>query len=89
MRFEKGEKKFSKRRIWTRVDRAEKHVPYIYTTETDVEWVSFCSVDYPNHTLMGRVSVSSLCQQGGLLALSVNVTLSVKSRIKSQNIIMR
>ncbi len=32
----------------------------------------FCSLDYPNHTLVGGVSVHSLCQQGGLFALSVN-----------------
>ncbi len=44
----------------------------IYTTETDVKWACFCSVDYPNHTLVGGVSVNSLCQQGGLFALSVN-----------------
>ncbi len=36
----------------------------IYTTETDAEWASFFSVDYPNHTLAGGVSVNSLCQQG-------------------------
>ncbi len=36
----------------------------IYTTETDGEWASFFSVDYPNHTLAGGVSVNSLCQQG-------------------------
>ncbi len=44
----------------------------IYTTETDVEQVSFFSDYYPNHTLVGGVSVNSLCQQGGLFALSVN-----------------
>ncbi len=44
----------------------------IYATEADVKWVSFFSVDCPNHTLVGGVSVNSLCQQGGLFALSVN-----------------
>ncbi len=40
--------------------------------ETDVEQVSCFSVDYLNHTLVGGVSVNSLCQQGGLFALSVS-----------------
>ncbi len=44
----------------------------IHATETDMKWVSFFSVDYPNHTLLGGVSVNSFCQQGGLFALSVN-----------------
>ncbi len=44
----------------------------IYVTETDDQQASFFSVDYPNHTLVGGVSVNSLCQQGGLFALSVN-----------------
>ncbi len=35
----------------------------------------FYNVDYPNHTLVGGVTVNSLCQQGGLIALSVNKTL--------------
>ncbi len=39
---------------------------------TDTEWASLCSLDSPNHTLVGGVSVNSLCQQGGLSALSVN-----------------
>ncbi len=43
-----------------------------YTIETDAEWAAFFSVDSPNHMLVGGVSVNSLCQQGGLLALSVN-----------------
>ncbi len=34
--------------------------------------VVFCSVHHPNHTLVGRVSVHSLCQQDRLFALSVN-----------------
>ncbi len=33
----------------------------IYATETDVEQVSCFSVDYPNHTLVGGVSVNNLC----------------------------
>ncbi len=33
----------------------------------------FFQVDYPNHTLVGEVSVNSLCQQGGLFALSDDV----------------
>ncbi len=32
----------------------------------------FCNFDQPNHTLVGGVSVNSLCHQGGLFALSVN-----------------
>ncbi len=44
----------------------------LYTTETDADWVSFFSVDYPNHTLVGGVSVNCLCQQGRLFALSLN-----------------
>ncbi len=65
MRFEKGEKKFGKRRA-----RVKKHT--LYSTETDVKQVSFFNVDCPNHTLVGGVSVNSLCQQGGPFALSVN-----------------
>ncbi len=44
----------------------------IYATETDVKQPSFFSLDYTNHMLVGGVSVNSLCQQGGLFALSVN-----------------
>ncbi len=32
----------------------------------------FFSVDYPNQTLVGGISVNRICQQGGLFALSVN-----------------
>ncbi len=45
MRFEKGEKKFGKRRARTRVDRVKMLRLTIYTTETDVELSSFFSVD--------------------------------------------
>ncbi len=41
----------------------------IYASDTDVEQASFCIVDDPNHTLVGGVSVNSLCQQGSLFAL--------------------
>ncbi len=34
--------------------------------------LSFIVLNYPNHTLVGRVSVNSLCQQGRVFALSVN-----------------
>ncbi len=59
IRFEKGEK------IWQKADsnlgRSRQK------DNTDI-----CSVEYPNHTLVGKVSVTSFCQQGGLLALGVN-----------------
>ncbi len=45
----------------------------IYATATDDWCVFFVSVDYLNHTLVDGVSVNSLCQQGGLFALSVNI----------------
>ncbi len=32
----------------------------------------FCNFVYPNQTVVGGVSICSLCQQGGLFALSVN-----------------
>ncbi len=44
----------------------------IYATETEMNQASFFSVDYPNHTLVGGVSVNSLCRQGMLFAISVN-----------------
>ncbi len=47
----------------------------IYATETDVKWVSFFSVGYPNHTLEGGVSVNGLYQQGGYLHLVLIDTL--------------
>ncbi len=47
MRFEKGKKSLSRGGF-----------ELVYATETDVEAVSFCSVDYPNHTLVGGVSVN-------------------------------
>ncbi len=64
MRFEKGKKKFGKRRARTRVDRVKKHTPYHLLHWNDVKQESFFSVGYPNHTLIGGVSVNSLCQQG-------------------------
>ncbi len=70
MRFEKGEKKFGKRQPRTRVDRFKKGLT-TYTTETDAKLASFffLSVDQLNHTLVGGVSVNSLCQQDWLFAL--------------------
>ncbi len=64
VRFEKGEKKFGKRRVRTQKARA--------LTSTRLKQASFFRVDYPNHTLVGGVRVNSICQQGGLFALSVN-----------------
>ncbi len=73
MRFEKGEKKVQQK-VDSNSGRSRKKSTRltIYATETDVKQVSFFSVDYPNHTLVGGVSVNSLCQQGGLFALRVN-----------------
>ncbi len=46
--LKKGEKKVSKRRTRTRVDRVTKHVPYtIYATETDAELASFLALSNP------------------------------------------
>ncbi len=60
--------------VRTQVDRVKEHTLIIYATETDIEWASFCHVDYhPKHTLVGGVSVNSLYQQGGLFAHSVNI----------------
>ncbi len=47
----------------------------IYATETDVKQVCFFIVDCPNHTLVGGVTVSSLCQQGGVLWLRLKKCL--------------
>ncbi len=72
MRFEKGEKSLAKGglELWLTASKCMRLT--IYTTETDVELVSCFSVDQLNHTLVGGVSVNSLCQQDGLFALSVN-----------------
>ncbi len=72
MRFEKEEKSSAKgrRELGSTVSKYMRLS--IYATETDAELLSFFSVDYPNHTLVGGVSVNSLCQQDGLFALSVN-----------------
>ncbi len=69
----KGRKKrFGKRWVWTRLDCIKKHAPYQLHHWTDDWQMSFIiSVDCPNHTLVGGVSVTSLSQQGGLFALSV------------------
>ncbi len=74
MRFEKGEKKFGKRQVRTRVDRVKNTmVCALQSAPLKLRTHSrFYNVDYPNHTLVGGVRVNSLCQQGGLFALSVN-----------------
>ncbi len=72
MIFEKGEKSLAKGRFELGSIASRSTRFSIYTTETDVKWVSFFSVDCLNHTLVGGVSVNSLCQQGRLFALSVN-----------------
>ncbi len=77
MRFEK-EKKFGKRRVRTRVDRVKKHVPYHQRPWNWCLISVFFHVDYPNQTLVGRVSVNSVCQQGGLFVLSINFGLRVQ-----------
>ncbi len=38
----------------------------------NIKQAYFYNVDYPNHTLVGGVSVNSFCQQGRLFALSEN-----------------
>ncbi len=72
MRFEKGEKSSAKGGFELGSIASKNTRLTIYTTETDVKQASFLSVDYLNHTLVGGVSVNSLCQQGRLFALSVN-----------------
>ncbi len=60
MRFEKGEKSLAKPGLELRSIASKSTHFTIDTTD-----ILFC-VDYPNHTLVGGVSVNSLCQQGGL-----------------------
>ncbi len=51
----KGRKKFGKRQIRTRVDHVKKHMPYhLYYWN----FASLCNLNYPNHTLVGGVSVN-------------------------------
>ncbi len=79
MKFEKGEKKVCQKMDsnpgWS---HQKAHAPYhlfysgFYTTETDYCPASFCSIDWPDHSLVGWVSVNSLSQQGWLFVLSVN-----------------
>ncbi len=60
--------------IWDlkRVDSVKTHTPnHLHHWNWCLMNVFFQS-DYPNHTLVGRVSVNGLCQQGGLFAPSVN-----------------
>ncbi len=74
MRYEilKGEKSLAKGRFELGSIASKSMHLTIYATETNVKLASFFSVDYPNHKLVGRVSVNSLCQQGRIFALSVN-----------------
>ncbi len=72
MRFEKGEKSLAKGGFELGSIALKSTRLTICATETDVKRASFFSVDSPNHTLVGGVSVNSLCQQGGLFAFSVN-----------------
>ncbi len=58
MRFEKGEKSLSKGGLELGSIVSKSMHLTIYTTETDAEFASFFSVDYPNHTLVGGVSVN-------------------------------
>ncbi len=72
MSFEKGEKSLAKGRLRLRLIASKSTRSTIYSTETDVKQASFFNVDCPNHTLVGGVSLNSLCQQGGPFVLSVN-----------------
>ncbi len=62
MRFEKGDICFAKGELelWS-IALKSMHLT-IYATGTKNKQMSFFSV-YPNHTLVGGVSVNSLCQQ--------------------------
>ncbi len=68
LKFEKGRNKFAKRRI-----RPGSMTPRftICAAGADDWWWSFVILK-SNHMLVSGVSVNSLCQQGGLFALSVN-----------------
>ncbi len=72
----KGRKKFAKRLIRTRVDRVKMSRlchRFYHLRHWSWWWATvFCNVDQSNHTLVGGVSVNSLCHQGRLFALSVN-----------------
>ncbi len=74
MRFEKGEKKVWQKASSNQGRSRQKHYGMRFTTAPlKLRTHSrFLNVDYPNHTLVGGVRVNSLCQQGGLFALSVN-----------------
>ncbi len=74
----KGEKKFGKRRLRTLADRFKKHMPYHLCHLKLMLNESFFSVDYPNHTLVGRVSVNSLCQQGARKSMGESFQMTEK-----------
>ncbi len=83
MRFEKGENKI-RQKVGSNSGRSCQNARTLPSTPLKLmlnerDWDS---VDYPNHTLVGGVSVNSLCQQGGLFALSVN-RHAVKKNLES------
>ncbi len=73
MRFQNGEKSLAKGGFELGSIASKSSHLSIYSTPLKL-MLNECvfSVDYPNHTLVGEVTVNRLCQQGGLFALSVN-----------------
>ncbi len=82
----KGRNKFAKRRIRTRVYDTRFT---ICAAGADDWWWSFVILK-SNHMLVSGVSVNSLCQQGGLFALSVNrhsVFINIKLALCSKTVL--
>ncbi len=74
MRFEKGEKSCRKGGFepWSIASKWIRHTVYLLRHQSWQPPTDFCNLDQTNHTLVGGVSVNSLCHQGRLFALNVN-----------------
>ncbi len=71
----KGREKKVRQKVGSNSGRARQKALALPSTALKLKLIlnkGLFSVDYPNHTLVGGVSVNSLCQQGGLFALSAN-----------------
>ncbi len=76
MRSEKEEKSFAKDGFELRSIVSKCTRLTIYATETDVKWVSFFSVGYPNHTLEGGVSVKAFTNKAAICTCVIDTPLN-------------
>ncbi len=79
MRFKKVGKKFDKRQVRTQVDRVNNPPARTLPSAPLEKMINSCfyHFDYPKRTLVGGVSVNSLCLKA---ALSVSVSVSVDTQ---------